>query len=68
MSGAFDKRLESLRVEQSTCEEDLRAREAAIDTLEGGTRVLRQRAEACEATCRSRGHPCTLLRGQVDSL
>ncbi len=65
VSGEFNERLESMRVEQNTCEDELRRRDAAIDTLESGVRVLRQKVDTCKRTCSARGHPCTLLRGQI---
>ncbi len=65
VNGEYNQRLESMRVEQNTCEDELRHRDAAIDTLESSARVLRQKADACRRTCSRRGHPCTLLRGQV---
>ncbi len=65
VSGEFNRKLESMRVEENTCEDELRMRDAAIDTLESGTRVLTQKVEACQKTCTRRGHPCTLLRGQI---
>ncbi len=65
VSGEFNQKLESMRVEQNTCEDELRMRDAAIDTLESGARVLTQKVEVCQKTCARRGHPCNLLRGQI---
>lgn len=54
-----------MRVEQNTCENELRRRDARIDMMESEARVLREKFQSCDTTCSRKSNPCTLLRGQL---
>ena len=65
VNGEYNRKLDSMRTEQNSCENELRRRDADVDTLESRVRVLAQRVDTCQNTCERRGHPCSLLRGQI---
>ena len=65
VNGEYNRKLDSMRTEQNSCENELRRRDADVDTLESRARVLAQKVETCQSTCARQGHPCSLLRGQI---
>ena len=62
--GEYSGKLESLRVEENSCETELNRRDAIIDQHEKEATILRHKVAACKHSCRA--EPCTILKKQLE--